>query len=106
MLILSPTPSFAQTIDYGGFLVVPVPCYNGIMMIILAVEGFLLVPMNPVYIPGVSRLNLAFNIVTPGTKQIAKITDGALCLVPPYEPIPSIGFITPYPLAGLGTSGL
>ena len=56
---------------------------------------------------GISRLNGNYNIYKPGVKVLGTYVTGGTCVMASTScyggPIP-VGTITPYPLAGIGTS--
>lgn len=106
--LITPSLSYAQnplSISFGGRIVGVNECFcsGGWMIWVYDVATKVTLPL--VFQFGLSKLNMAYNIITPGVQTLGTYSAGGICLMASLEcsagPIP-IGTITPLP--GIGTS--
>ena len=109
ILILSPVIASAQ-IPFGGQIVSkPFWCTCNGALYFWVLDLVTKVPTPMVFQFGFSRLNMQYNIFTPGVELVGTYSPGGLCFYwtgkscQPKTPSP-IGVITSFPLSGVGTS--
>lgn len=79
-----------MTLSFGGRLLsVPIPCLNGLMLIVGPPS-----PGNYIFQAGVSTLKFCYNIAKPGVQLLGNYFPGGVCILPPPAPsIPAKGTI-------------